>query len=437
MSGHTSVLGAAAGAGPMRTGVEVDLQPVLDALGDPDCRGLLRTLDDADIPFLAVVGNHEAKRDRQWLDLFERLGVATRLGAEPVTVGDVALYGLDFVPRSKRDDLAYDFEPTDHEQTALVTHGLFEPFEHGDWDARELLAESTVSFDCLLLGDDHTPQQRRVEEPHEAWLTYCGSTERASASEREDRGYNLVRFGDGIDIRRRGLETREFVYVDVELAAGEGTERVRDRLEQYDVEDAVVVVTIEGDGDPVAPADVEEVALDRGALVTRVTDHREFAEETEREVSFADPDDAVRERVRELGLSDAARDIDETVRASDVADSNVDEAVQQRVAELVDAGDAQTFASVDPEEVDAEGGAGSGEAEAEDSADPEEVDDSGDPGAVEASGGGDDGGTADSEVADSETAADTADVTDSSTDDAEATASTDGTDGDASLEDYL
>jgi len=46
MSGHTSVLGAAAGAGPMRTGVEVDLQPVLDALGDPDCRGLLRTIDD-------------------------------------------------------------------------------------------------------------------------------------------------------------------------------------------------------------------------------------------------------------------------------------------------------------------------------------------------------------------------------------------------------
>lgn len=30
----------------MGPGVDVDLQPVLDALGDPDCRGLLRTIDD-------------------------------------------------------------------------------------------------------------------------------------------------------------------------------------------------------------------------------------------------------------------------------------------------------------------------------------------------------------------------------------------------------
>jgi len=313
------------------------LADIMDALS------VLRTLDDADIPFLAVVGNHEAKRDRQWLDLFERLGVATRLGAEPVTVGDVALYGLDFVPRSKRDDLAYDFEPTDHEQTALVTHGLFEPFEHGDWDARELLAESTVSFDCLLLGDDHTPQQRRVEEPHEAWLTYCGSTERASASEREDRGYNLVRFGDGIDIRRRGLETREFVYVDVELAPGEGSQRIYERLEEQALEDAVVVVTIAGEGESVTPAEVEQFGAERGALATRVTDRRELATAETVDVSFADPDLAVRERIADLGLSTAARDIDETIRASKVADSNVTDVVEDRVRELVDEADPGAF----------------------------------------------------------------------------------------------
>jgi DNA repair exonuclease SbcCD nuclease subunit len=320
-----------------------DLGDILGALS------VLRTLDDAGIPVLAVVGNHEAKRSAQWLDLYESLGLATRLGPEPVVVGDTAFYGLDFVPRARREEFEPAFEPHDADHAALVTHGLFEPFDFGEWDAREITESSDVAFDALLLGDNHDPGTAEVDG---TWVTYCGSTERASAAEREDRGYNLVTFEDEVDIRRRGIDTREFVYVDIELAEGEGTERVRDRLEQYDVADAVVVVTIEGDGDPVAPADVEEVALDRGALVTRVTDHREFAEETEREVSFADPDDAVRERVRELGLSDAARDIDETVRASDVADSNVDEAVQQRVAELVDTGDAGTFASVDPEEAD-------------------------------------------------------------------------------------
>jgi exonuclease SbcD len=315
-----------------------DRQPALeDIMG---AMRVLRRLADADVPFLAIVGNHEAKRDRQWLDLFESMGLATRLGNDPVTVGDVDLYGLDFVPRSRRDTLDYAFEPGNAEYAALVSHGLFAPFEHGDWDARELLAESPVPFDAVLLGDDHDPKTRQVEEPDETWLTYCGSTERTSAAEREERGYNLVAFEDGrgVDIRRRGLPTREFVFVSVDLSESEGTGRVRERIDQYDVEDAVVVVEITGDGGEVLPANVEAFADDRGAFVTRVTDRRDRPEETEIDVSFADPDDAVAERITELGLSSAARDIDETIRASKVADSNVADTVERRVQSLLEEG---------------------------------------------------------------------------------------------------
>jgi DNA repair exonuclease SbcCD nuclease subunit len=311
-----------------------DRQPALaDIMG---AMQVLGRLDDAGVPFLAIVGNHEAKRDRQWLDLFESMGLATRLGAEPVTVGDVDLYGLDFVPRSQRDGLEYAFDSGDAEHVALVTHGLFAPFDHGDWDAREVLAESSVEFDAMLLGDDHDPKTKRIEDPHEAWLTYCGSTERASAAEREERGYNLVVFDDGVDVRRRGLPSREFVFVAVELGEGEGTERVRQRIDQYDVEDAVVIVEITGEGGEVLPANVEEFGEDRGALVTRVNDRRERAEESELDVSFADPDDAVAERIGEMGLSAAARDLDETIRASKVADSNVADAVERGVETLLD-----------------------------------------------------------------------------------------------------
>ncbi len=327
----------------------------------PDIMGalsVLRTLDDAGIPFLAIVGNHEAKRDAQWLDLFESLGLATRLGPDPVRVGNTAFYGLDFVPRSNRADLTYDFEPHDAEYAALVSHGLFEPFPHGDWDAREVLAESNVAFDALLLGDDHTPRTRQVEEPVEAWLTYPGSTERASADERDERGYNVVVFEDGVDIRRRGLDTREFVFVDIDLGPGEGVERVRERVGQHDVTDAVVVVSIDGEGEPVTPATIEEYGDEQGALVTRVTDHREIADESEIEVSFADPDEAVRERVRELGLSPAARDIDETIRASKVADSNVADTVEDRVREFVAEADDGAFASA--EDVGASGDSADG-----------------------------------------------------------------------------
>ena len=309
-----------------------DRRPTLtDLMGTLD---VLEALNEADIPFLAVVGNHEAKRDAQWLDLYESLGLATRLGSEPTVLDGTAFYGLDFVPRSQREDLDYDFAPHDADHAALVTHGLFQPFDYGDWDAAEILTESSVDFDALLLGDNHKPGKQEVEG---AWVTYCGSTERASASEREDRGYNIVTFDGETRITRRGLDTRPFVFVDVELGPEEGIERVRSRVTQHDLTDAVVVVNIDGDGEPISPAGIEEAALDAGALVARVTDHRELAtEDGETGVSFADPDEAVAERVRELGLSGAAREIDETVRASKVADANVADTVEQRVQELIE-----------------------------------------------------------------------------------------------------
>ena len=335
--------------------VDLDVDAVVHA-GDlyhdrrPDLPDLVGTVEalsrlrDASIPFLAVVGNHESTRHGQWLDVFERLGLAERLGREPRRVGDVALYGLDHVPQSRRDDLDYEFASHDTDHAALVAHGLFTPFAHADWETEHLLAESTVDFDALLLGDNHEPGVERVGD-RDAWATYPGSTERASATERAGRGYNLVEFDPdaagpaGVTVRRRALDTREFVFVDVDLAPGEGVERVRERVRQHDLTDAVVVVRVEGGGEPIAPAAVEEAALDAGALIARVTDGREIEDETETpDVSFADPDEAVRERVREAGLSPAGADLDRAVRADDVADSNVRERVTRRVRERLDEG---------------------------------------------------------------------------------------------------
>ncbi|TKX80849.1 DNA double-strand break repair protein Mre11 [Halorubrum sp. SD626R] len=315
---------------------------------------ILRRLDDAGIPFLAVVGNHESTRGGQWLDLFERLGLATRLGSEPTVVGDTAFYGLDHVPVSRRDDLDYAFAAHDAEYAALVAHGLFEPFGYADWDTEEVLAESTVDFDAMLLGDNHTPD---VAEVADTWVTYPGSTERASASEREGRGYNLVTFDadaaggdDRVEIRRRALDTRPFVFVEVELREGEGAPRVREKVRQHGLDDAVVLVSVTGEGDPVTPAAIEEFATEEGALIARVTDRREVETDAEVDVSFADPEDAVRERVDEMALSEAARDVDEAVRAETLPDSNVRETVKGRVEERID--DLDAFAGGEPDSDD-------------------------------------------------------------------------------------
>jgi DNA repair exonuclease SbcCD nuclease subunit len=300
--------------------------------------GALRQLAAADVPFLAVVGNHEDKREAQWLDLFEELGLATRLDAEGVAVGNVTFSGLDYVPASRRDDLEFAFADPDTDHAALVAHGMFEPLAPavaGDhWDTAALLDAATVDFDALLLGDNHHPDTARVED---AWVTYPGSTERVSAAEEADRGYNLVTFAEEVDVARRGLPTREFAFVDVDLREGEGVDVVRERVREHDLADAVVYVRVGGDGEPFPPAAVEEFAAERGALVARVNDRRDVEDpDADLDVSFADPDEAVRERVREMGLTSAAREVDETVRESGLADSNVREAVRDRVEELLE-----------------------------------------------------------------------------------------------------
>ncbi|WP_200530161.1 DNA double-strand break repair protein Mre11 [Halorubrum sp. LN27] len=391
-----------------------DRRPELDDL--MGTISVLRRLDDAGIPFLAVVGNHESTRGGQWLDLFERLGLATRLDDEPTVVGDTSFYGLDHVPVSRRDDLDYAFAEHDAEYAALVAHGLFEPFGYADWDTEEVLAESDVAFDAMLLGDNHTPDSAEVAG---TWVTYPGSTERASASEREGRGYNLVTFDadaaggdDRVEIRRRALDTRPFVFVEADLREGEGAARVREAVRQHDLDDAVVLVDVTGEGDPVTPAAIEEFATDQGALIARVTDRREVETDAEVDVSFADPEDAVRERVEEMGLTEAALDVEEAVRADTIPDTNVRETVKRRIEERVD--DLDDLGAFDPGEAGgAAGGDDAGDREAEET-ESEADDDSESEGA-------------DDEAADGEA---TGDGTGDETTD-------DETDGQVSMEDYL
>jgi hypothetical protein len=129
------------------------------------------------------------------------------------------------------------------------------------------------------------------------------------------------------------------------------------------------------------------------------------------DVSFADPEDAVRERVEEMALSEAARDVDEAVRADTLPDSNVRETVKGRVEERID--DLDAFAG---------GGAGdNGQGDGEGG----ETDEGG-----ESDGGGDGEADVDSDEED-------AGVDPDETDEEDAEGETSGTDGQVSMEDYL
>lgn len=340
------------------------IEPLLHAIQQ------LRRLQAADIPFLTVVGNHDATRDASWVSLFTEVADATHLGYEPTLLGDVALYGQDYVSPSHRDHLEYDFESHAGDHAVLVAHGSFEPLvPHADGSLSSVLSSSTVGFDVALLGDEHTPV---YEDVGGTFATYPGSTERTATDQRAQCGYTLVQFGadartggereDRDDVCPAGvsydwipLNTRTHEYVDIVASeVPDVAEAVRAAVQERDLDDAVVAVRITGEGDPVTVGPLEDFATDRGALVARVSDRRQRgSDRVPIDVSFADPDDAVERRRQTLGLSPVVDDLERQARADTPVDSNLKGAVETDVEARIEA-DPGLFAPVDPELSEAE-----------------------------------------------------------------------------------
>jgi exonuclease SbcD len=353
----------------------------------------LQRLDDAEIPFLGVVGNHEGTTGDQWVDIFDQLRLGIRLGREPTIIGDTAFYGLDHVSPARRSSLDYDFEAHNAECAVLVGHGLFSPVaDGGRWPLQEVIDASSVRFDGFLLGDDHMPH---VQVVRDATVTYPGSTDRTQSDQRAPRGFNIVTTGadteaetvptpdggaetpvglapDGPDVaerdadtpwpasiteareegvrraiesphgeppvlvERREMRTRPFRYLSVTLEEDEGAARVREEIDDADLTGAVTIIHISGTGDPVLAATIEEYARDAGAMTARVNDTRVFgSEEDADDVSFADPEAAVESRLREMNLSRAGHDIERRIREQDTPTTSMADAVEGEVDDRI------------------------------------------------------------------------------------------------------
>lgn len=313
-----------------------------------DTMNILARLRGAEIPFLAIVGNHESKQHTQWLDLFQNMGIAIRLGTDPYDVGQVAVYGIDSVAKSKIPLFDYsifdgsgDGEQSKHEckYNLLVMHQLMNPFAFGEWDSEEVIQSLPFEVHALLLGDYHKHEKTKVGN---TWVTYCGSTERNSAAEREPRSYNIITINDtGIDISRRNILTRDFEFIEVLLEDDvKAHETIFAAIKEHDVSDKVVFVDISGNTDiMVSFSEVEEFLLKQGALVPRIRDMRmgdDIAENALVSVSFSDPDEAVKEEIKKMELTGAGLVIDEIVRDMLIGKSKLDAETEMRIGKLVD-----------------------------------------------------------------------------------------------------
>lgn len=308
---------------------------------------VLSRLKVANIPFFGIVGNHESKQTTQWLDLFEEMGLAVRLGKEPQMVGDVAIYGIDSVPKSKIP--LYDYSGFEVPESLpencrklLVMHQIVQPLPFADWDCADVLANLPFKVDAVLLGDYHEYEKKKEGE---TWITYSGSTERNSASEKGPRSYSIITFsGDGLEISRKTIPTRPFLFISAKL---DGEEKpyeqifsaVNERLEE--IPESVVFLDISGDsGSVLSFSEIEEYVLSKGALVVaKVIDSRtkDGVPEEVIKVAFTDPDRAVAEEIRRMSLNDGGLIIDEVIRSPDVPRSRVDEETENRLIGLIEA----------------------------------------------------------------------------------------------------
>lgn len=310
---------------------------------------ILSRLKAANIPFFGIVGNHESKQNIQWLDLFEEMGLAARLGKTPQLVGGggTAIYGIDSVPKSKIP--LYDYSGFEVPESLpencrklLVMHQIMPPSPYPDWDCADVVENMPFKIDAILLGDYHKYEKIKVGE---TWATYSGSTERNSASESEPRSYNIITLsGEGLEISRRTIPTRNFLFITAKL---DGEEKpyelifstVNEHLEE--LPGSVVFLDISGDSGPVLSfSEIEEYLLNKGALVAKVNDLRVkegLLSEEVIKVAFSDPDHAVAEEIRRMSLNDGGLIVDEIIRSPDVSRSRVDEETENRLSGLIEA----------------------------------------------------------------------------------------------------
>ncbi|SFM66898.1 metallophosphoesterase family protein [Methanolobus profundi] len=314
--------------------------PTLDDI--LDAMGLFSRLKTAGIPLLAIVGNHESKQSTQWLDLYGSLGLVTRLGAEPYRLGDVAIYGIDSVAKTKIplfDYSTFNGKGTDARYNLLVMHQLVKPFAFGEWDIKEVIDSIPFDIHAVLLGDNHKYEITKVDD---VWVTYAGSTERNSTAEREPRSYNIVTIGkSGIEISKRTISTREFVFIPVALTEGSNAlDDVFSAIKEYDLTDKVAFVELSGDVmSKMDLSEVERFLLSRGALVPGIKDLRTGVDtlaDPSLNVSFSDPDDVVKEEIRKMNLTSGGLLLDDIIRDPHVVKTKVGDEAENKLGELLD-----------------------------------------------------------------------------------------------------
>lgn len=210
---------------------EVD-QDTLDAV-----ETFLEALSGLGYPVYCIIGSHDHNSVNpqhhdsingiSWLKSQVNKGHLTELSISPTPVagGSVDAYGIpagnvginavgEFYSREwESSDIV--FGPASNGPNLLCLHDGFTPYRgyDADVDIDRLLAQSSVSFDCVLIGDEHRPKNQDFENGYSFETTdgtpvfYTGPAMRISEPYQDHRAFvtELTVSVDSIDTKRHTL----------------------------------------------------------------------------------------------------------------------------------------------------------------------------------------------------------------------------------------
>jgi DNA repair exonuclease SbcCD nuclease subunit len=319
------------------------------------CLDAVSRLESEDIPFLAIVGNHERKRDEQWMDIIKRFGNTVRLSASPTLVAEeggtnpVNVFGFDAVRNPAWDSYDFSLEEPEDEDAAnlLCMHELFEPLvppHRGDpYHLDEFLDRLNFLPDGLALGDFHSTCNTDVNGVK---AFYPGATERTKVSESSAPCVYVLEVSDGdIQLRTRTIESagrenvpRDFLVVNVEFEEGHGIEHVERRIDEEaggeDIAEKVVAVRLRGVDVPVTTNDVYSLLSQREVPVPNVDDKRQVDADFDFNFDEEDTDDIdqmIEEQLSDLSLSPLSAEAEDLVRDDSIDDDDIRTEMNHRI----------------------------------------------------------------------------------------------------------
>jgi DNA repair exonuclease SbcCD nuclease subunit len=172
----------------------------------------LAKLQDSNIPFYLVLGDHEDDEGEVVREKLEEFEFIRSLDTTPTLVGDqLALYGVDYKPESwwANGRFAPDSPPSGR-TTILALHQPLQEFvnpDRAECDAREILQRTQsrrgFRFDAILVGQHHEDVREVVQDCD---VLCGGATERISKRSFDPFVRVLTADASGLFHRKRVLD---------------------------------------------------------------------------------------------------------------------------------------------------------------------------------------------------------------------------------------